>query len=238
MRDRTDEFYELIKDVLPRVAQPSKTYQCCPFTASATVLSKQLSEKKKEIDIAVINELQENFNKLQNESDNSEYQNAILESLGNGIQEAAADARQQLVEKERKKRAIDQFFRPKIREQQTRQRSGFDKPMNITPESEERLQRENQILQMKFANDVDVLRETAKKVEEINSVMTIFSNQVYQHQEKAEHIHHLADTSIGHVEQAEKHLIKAKERSEGYKFYVVLWFIIAAHILLFLDWFI
>merc|ERR1712139_413546 len=98
------------------------------------------------------------------------------------------------------------------------------------------LDNEEKALLCMFESDLDRIKETQSKVEEVSSIMNIFANKVEEQAELADQILSLAEESTAYVEEAEKQLQKAVENSNSYRFYVVCWFLGSGTFLLIFDY--
>lgn len=102
-------------------------------------------------------------------------------------------------------------------------------------EEAERLKAEEQVLKASFESDLDQINDTQTKIAEIAGMMSVFSTKVVEQHEQIEHVHGLAEESTDLVDRAGKHLDRAVENSNSYRFYVVCWFMGSAIALLILD---
>jgi len=84
---------------------------------------------------------------------------------------------------------------------------------------------------------VDQIRTTQAKMEEVSSLVGLFATKVAEQQEMADNIHDLAVEATDYVENAEKHLQRAVENSNSYRFYVVCWFLGSSLFLILFDQF-
>lgn len=101
--------------------------------------------------------------------------------------------------------------------------------------SSERLRMEEQALLAEFETDLDKITETQAKIGEVAALVGLFSTKVMEQQEQADNIFELAEESTELVEKAGKHLDRAVENSNAYRFYVVCWFVGSALALLAFD---
>lgn len=106
---------------------------------------------------------------------------------------------------------------------------------NSSVQNDEALRAEEQSLLYAYQSDVDQTQETQTKIQEVSALLVMFGQKVTEQQEIIENIHQDVDTSIDNVEQAGKELSKALKNSNAYRFYVMLWFIGSALILLIFD---
>jgi len=102
-------------------------------------------------------------------------------------------------------------------------------------EEAERLKAEEQVLKALFESDLDQINETQTKISEIATMMSVFSTKVVEQHEQVDNIHGFAEESTDLVEQAGKHLDRAIDNSNSYRFYVVCWFVGSAIALLIFD---
>merc|ERR1712216_142717 len=96
---------------------------------------------------------------------------------------------------------------------------------------------EEQALLQMFDTDLDQIHTTQTKMEEVSSLVGLFATKVTEQQEQVDNIHDLAVDATNYVENAEKHLQKAVENSNSYRFWVVCWFVGSALFLLAYDQF-
>ncbi|CAK0908859.1 unnamed protein product, partial [Prorocentrum cordatum] len=82
-----------------------------------------------------------------------------------------------------------------------------------------------------------LIRTTQAKMEEVSSLVGLFATKVAEQQEMADNIHDLAVEATDYVENAEKHLQRAVENSNSYRFYVVCWFLGSSLFLILFDQF-
>jgi len=160
---------------------------------------------------------------------------AIADFLAEQIQDAAKVSQQRMAKEHKKRAVMDAFFKPHI-DDCTGDSGAAMTTTSFAPETAAQYERENAALLTHYSSYEDQLEETARKAELIGSFINIFSGHVAAQQEKVAQIHHQAEKSTAHVEKAHDHLTRAKERGESYKFFIVAWFLIAAKIILFLDW--
>ena len=78
--------------------------------------------------------------------------------------------------------------------------------------------------------------ETQQKVQEIGALMQVVEGEVNRQYTLTEDIIKKGEDATADVQQAKKELVKAKERSGSFQFYVVCWFWLASFFLLFLHW--
>eukprot|EP00933_Yihiella_yeosuensis_P040837 TRINITY_DN35245_c0_g1_i1.p1 TRINITY_DN35245_c0_g1~~TRINITY_DN35245_c0_g1_i1.p1 ORF type:complete len:277 (-),score=69.91 TRINITY_DN35245_c0_g1_i1:126-956(-) len=98
------------------------------------------------------------------------------------------------------------------------------------------LRAEEQRLISTFTTDLDKIQETRTKIEEVSAMVGLFATKVAEQTEQVEEIHQLAEESTAHIESAKKHLDKAASNQNGYRFYVVCWFIGSSLFLLVFDY--
>lgn len=101
--------------------------------------------------------------------------------------------------------------------------------------SDEHLDAEADHLLSTFTSGYDQINETKAKMEEVSGLVGLFATKLAEQQDQVEQIHDLAEESTSYVESAEKHLTRAVENSNAYRFYVVCWFVGSALILLIFD---
>merc|ERR1712232_1516472 len=99
----------------------------------------------------------------------------------------------------------------------------------------ERLDQEQENLLVTFHSDLDRIAETQAKLEEVSSLVGLFGNKAMEQFEMAEEIRESAEQSTAVMEDATRHLTKAVENSNSYRFYVVCWFLGSAMSLLIFD---
>ncbi|CAE8743203.1 unnamed protein product, partial [Polarella glacialis] len=99
----------------------------------------------------------------------------------------------------------------------------------------EMLRAEEQRLLSTFTTDLDKIQETQSKIEEVSAMVGLFATKVAEQTEQADQILDLAEESTAYIETAEKHLQKAVQNSNAYRFYVVCWFVGSASFLLVFD---
>nr|CEL75673.1 TPA: hypothetical protein BN1205_109035 [Toxoplasma gondii VEG] len=97
------------------------------------------------------------------------------------------------------------------------------------------LAREERELVEALSTDADVIQEVHAKLTEIVHCMDVFSAKVLEQSEACEHIRELADAAVENIDGAEKHLTKAVERTSAYRYYVLLFFLVAGWLVLLFD---
>merc|ERR1712039_484012 len=91
-------------------------------------------------------------------------------------------------------------------------------------------------LLLTFESDVDKLQAVQAKIEEVASLVGLFSTKVTEQEEMVEHINTETEAATAHVEEAERQLKRAVSNSNSYRFYVVCWFLGSAMALLVFDY--
>ncbi|KEP61689.1 UNVERIFIED_CONTAM: hypothetical protein HHA_267530 [Hammondia hammondi] len=97
------------------------------------------------------------------------------------------------------------------------------------------LAREERELVEALSTDADLIQEVQAKLTEIVHCMDVFSAKVLEQSEACEHIRELADAAVENVDGAEKHLTTAVERTSAYRYYVLLFFLVAGWLVLLFD---
>ena len=98
------------------------------------------------------------------------------------------------------------------------------------------LEVENRALALMYTSQTDRIDKLAQNLQVINDMLTRIAGIVADQQELTQAITQRAEQSSENLEGATQHLNKAKERSLGYQFLLVCWFISASFVLLFLHW--
>ncbi|CAL1140822.1 unnamed protein product [Cladocopium goreaui] len=98
------------------------------------------------------------------------------------------------------------------------------------------LRAEEQRLLTTFTTDLDKIQETRAKIEEVSSMVGLFATKVAEQTEQSDECYDLTQQSTSYVEGAQKHLERAIENSNSYRFYVVCWFLGSAMFLLVFDY--
>lgn len=99
----------------------------------------------------------------------------------------------------------------------------------------EHLHEEEQALLAAYETDLDKIVETQAKIGEVANLVSLVSTKVVEQQEQIDAIHELAEESTALVESAGKHLDRAVQNNNSYRFYVVCWFVGSAMALLAFD---
>ncbi|PFH36863.1 hypothetical protein BESB_050550 [Besnoitia besnoiti] len=97
------------------------------------------------------------------------------------------------------------------------------------------LAREEQQLVETLSTDADLVQEVQGKLKEIVHCMDVFSAKVLEQSEACEHIRELAEAAVENVAGAGQHLTKALERTSAYRYYVLMFFLVAGCLVLLLD---
>merc|ERR1712048_789955 len=100
------------------------------------------------------------------------------------------------------------------------------------PQEDELRAEEQNLMTMYAGSDLDQIQDVRTKIDQVSSMMTFFATKVTEQQEMIENIHEDAVKATDYIQEGEKHLIKAKENRDSYRFYVVCWFIGSAFFLL------
>ncbi|CBZ50790.1 conserved hypothetical protein [Neospora caninum Liverpool] len=103
------------------------------------------------------------------------------------------------------------------------------------PVDAQRLAREEHQLVETLSTDADLIQDVQAKLTEIVHCMDVFSAKVLEQSEACTHIRELADAAVENVDGAERHLTKAMERTSAYRYYVLLFFLVAGWLVLLLD---
>eukprot|EP00435_Cladocopium_sp_Y103_P029787 s1580_g7.t1 len=98
------------------------------------------------------------------------------------------------------------------------------------------LRAEEQRLLTTFTTDLDKIQETRAKIEEVSSMVGLFATKVADQTEQSDECYDLTQQSTSYVEGAQKHLERAIQNSNSYRFYVVCWFLGSAMFLLVFDY--
>lgn len=98
------------------------------------------------------------------------------------------------------------------------------------------LEEEGIVLLDKYASiDADQVVEIRRKVQETSYLLSMLSSRAVEQSELAGSILQVADQSIGYVEKAESHLVRAKTLNNSFRLYMVMYFICLGIILWFLH---
>ncbi|CAK8988124.1 Syntaxin-18 [Durusdinium trenchii] len=95
---------------------------------------------------------------------------------------------------------------------------------------------EEQRLLATFSTDLDKIQETRAKIEEVATMVGLFATKVAEQTEQTDECYQLTEQSTSYVEGAQKHLERAIENRNSYRFYVVCWFLGSAIFLLVFDY--
>ncbi|CAK9027376.1 unnamed protein product [Durusdinium trenchii] len=98
------------------------------------------------------------------------------------------------------------------------------------------LRAEEQRLLATFSTDLDKIQETRAKIEEVATMVGLFATKVAEQTEQTDECYQLTEQSTSYVEGAQKHLERAIENRNSYRFYVVCWFLGSAIFLLVFDY--
>ncbi|CEM28306.1 unnamed protein product [Vitrella brassicaformis CCMP3155] len=113
---------------------------------------------------------------------------------------------------------------------------GESTSLAVDEATQQQLSAQTQQLLNMYNTDLDALRDAQSKVSEISQLMGFFATKVAEQNELCEQIASMAGESVELMGKAGRHLSKAIQRSNSYRFYCVMFFIVASVILLVLDW--
>jgi len=231
--NRTDEFYRIVESSNRGKKVEKSSHVYTPLEKKTANLLKTLTGKSAVLELSVLQGIQKDFRKLVDVPDRPIHEQVILEFLRDNIKQATSTAQLNAIKVQKRQEAMESFFKPKVNAAPVE--APVTKPLKITPEEQEKFERAQSTLQITLSTDVDALKDASKTVEVIGSMMNVMSEKIIEQQEMTEGLLKQAHESTEHMKKAEKQLTKAKEHSESYKFYVMLWFIISSIILLVLD---
>ena len=96
---------------------------------------------------------------------------------------------------------------------------------------------ENLLLRQNLQNDVEEARKIEAKMVEISQLMTTFSEKVVEQSAQIEQIFDNTEKADDLIKRSNDELLQASERAKGSTKIIVFFILLAAVMLLFLDWF-
>ena len=148
------------------------------------------------------------------------------------------------MKRNRREMIIEEYFRPpqllSTRHLQTKGSTAnvaVNEPKSMADSKSDQLESEAATLLATYKTDIDQVVNVRRGIQEISTVLSLLSSRASEQDELATSVLGTANDSIGYIDNAEEQLKKAIEHNSGYRFYIVLWFMILGMILLIMDFF-
>jgi len=251
--DRTLEFRSLLKGPTSAQAEPCSVFiraaieqkeevnhiRCCLKTDQKQASAIQACNDR----MSELEPLVEDTSGLESWSggmfrDLFEHRRCVIRALYEELRQLTSTVQTEQVRDIQREHEVSSFFAPSL----TKVSSALKPPVPEVDPSVWRtgghaadLEREQEHLLTTFHSDLDRIAETQAKLEEVSSLVGLFGNKAMEHLEMAEQIQETAEQSTAAIEDATRHLTKAVENSNSYRFYVVCWFVGSAVSLLLFD---
>eukprot|EP00746_Dinoflagellata_sp_MGD_P002584 gnl/MRDRNA2_/MRDRNA2_105059_c0_seq1.p1 gnl/MRDRNA2_/MRDRNA2_105059_c0~~gnl/MRDRNA2_/MRDRNA2_105059_c0_seq1.p1 ORF type:complete len:274 (-),score=78.36 gnl/MRDRNA2_/MRDRNA2_105059_c0_seq1:93-914(-) len=265
MVDITADFRQLVQDAGGHVGEP-KFVKAGAFIQTATELRLRLAAVRREVRLQeedqtpAIRECQDQMAEIERQTEEFDasappparrqdllvHRRGVVQALYQELGELASKVQSTAVAELQHQNDVANYFTAPLRESAPKVEIpdvAFDSggamdfsSKEYNPDLGAELDNEEKALLCMFESDMDRIKETQTKVEEVSSIMNVFAAKVEEQAELADQILSLAEDSTAYVEEAEKHLQKAVENSNSYRFYVVCWFIGSGTFLLIFDY--
>jgi len=169
-----------------------------------------------------------------NNKDMKAFQECVVTVLYEELRRLLAEKQESELRKLQRESIIDKYFQPDIRSLIPKRNEAVVAVQQH--EAIPALEEEGIVLLDKYASiDADQVVEIRRKVQETSYLLSMLSSRAVEQSELAGSILQVADQSIGFVEKAESHLVRAKTHNNSFRLYMVMYFICLAIILWFLH---
>lgn len=263
--DRTLEFRRLAGIVSSSALQPAGTsaFMQAALDQKQQIADLWLAQQRQEASISAINFCQAQTVQLEltvedlsdlgdraptQSRDQVAHRRGVIASLYEELHALAAKVQSEQVSELQREAEVASYFtvrskgsrppklRPPLAVPSLDESNTWSSGSSRDPAAAASLQAEEQRLLNTFTTDLDKIQETRAKIEEISAMVGLFATKVTEQMEQAEQIHEMAEQSTAYIETAEKHLNRAVQNSNAYRFYVVCWFVGSALFLLVFDY--